>query len=190
MRCRAPLLTFWLTLCSGAICCRINWWLPAMPFSLLIFVYDEIRRFILRRNPGGWVEMETYYWTLPTRRLYLISLPCLFFFFLVSVYHHFIFLLLGPLPGGHKGTRHFWHSSLSVARGRRERRNNRLHLHSWGGKGLDEKLTVSARPSSGQRKYGHRRRHHHHLPPPPSTNHQDTPSFQPPFLFLGTVVFA
>ncbi|XP_018024195.1 sodium/potassium-transporting ATPase subunit alpha isoform X1 [Hyalella azteca] len=40
---------------------KIYWWLPAVPFSLLIFVYDEIRRFILRRNPGGWVENETYY---------------------------------------------------------------------------------------------------------------------------------
>ncbi|UYV72412.1 ATP1A1 [Cordylochernes scorpioides] len=40
---------------------KFNWWLPAIPFSLLIFVYDEIRRFILRRNPGGWVEQETYY---------------------------------------------------------------------------------------------------------------------------------
>ncbi|KAH8024366.1 hypothetical protein HPB51_022850 [Rhipicephalus microplus] len=40
---------------------KINWWLPALPFSLLIFVYDEIRRYILRRNPGGWIEMETYY---------------------------------------------------------------------------------------------------------------------------------
>jgi sodium/potassium-transporting ATPase subunit alpha len=40
---------------------KINWWIPAIPFSLLIFVYDEIRRFILRRNPGGWVEYETYY---------------------------------------------------------------------------------------------------------------------------------
>jgi len=40
---------------------KINWWLPAIPFSILIFVYDEIRRYILRRNPGGWVEMETYY---------------------------------------------------------------------------------------------------------------------------------
>ncbi|CAG2104415.1 unnamed protein product [Medioppia subpectinata] len=40
---------------------KLSWWVPAMPFSLLIFVYDEIRRFILRRNPGGWVEMETYY---------------------------------------------------------------------------------------------------------------------------------
>ncbi|XP_035227749.1 sodium/potassium-transporting ATPase subunit alpha-like isoform X2 [Stegodyphus dumicola] len=40
---------------------KFNWWLPALPFSLLIFVYDEVRRFILRRNPGGWVERETYY---------------------------------------------------------------------------------------------------------------------------------
>ncbi|XP_067129299.1 sodium/potassium-transporting ATPase subunit alpha-like isoform X2 [Centruroides vittatus] len=40
---------------------KITWWLPALPFSLLIFVYDEVRRFILRRNPGGWVERETYY---------------------------------------------------------------------------------------------------------------------------------
>ncbi|GIY41624.1 regulator of nonsense transcripts 1 [Caerostris darwini] len=40
---------------------RLNWWFPAIPFSILIFVYDEIRRFILRRNPGGWVEMESYY---------------------------------------------------------------------------------------------------------------------------------
>ncbi|GFT35029.1 hypothetical protein TNCV_2824931 [Trichonephila clavipes] len=40
---------------------KINWWFPALPFSFLIFVYDEARRFILRRNPGGWVERETYY---------------------------------------------------------------------------------------------------------------------------------
>ena len=40
---------------------KINWWIPAMPFSLLIFVYDECRRYVLRRNPGGWVERETYY---------------------------------------------------------------------------------------------------------------------------------
>merc|ERR1719422_2899233 len=39
----------------------INWWLPALPFSLLIFCYDETRKFLLRRNPGGWIEHETYY---------------------------------------------------------------------------------------------------------------------------------
>ena len=40
---------------------KLSWWFPAMPFSLLIFIYDEARRFIIRRNPGGWVEIETYY---------------------------------------------------------------------------------------------------------------------------------
>merc|ERR1719210_1483724 len=38
------------------------WWLPAMPFSALIFVYDEIRKTLLRRlPPGNFVERETYY---------------------------------------------------------------------------------------------------------------------------------
>ena len=40
---------------------KINWWFPAIPFSLLIFIFDEIRKWILRNNPGGWVERETYY---------------------------------------------------------------------------------------------------------------------------------
>jgi len=40
---------------------KINWWLPAIPFSVLIFCYDETRKFLLRRNPGGWIEGETYY---------------------------------------------------------------------------------------------------------------------------------
>ncbi|KAM9225257.1 sodium/potassium-transporting ATPase subunit alpha-3 isoform 2-T2 [Dugong dugon] len=39
----------------------LNWWFCAFPYSFLIFVYDEIRKLILRRNPGGWVEKETYY---------------------------------------------------------------------------------------------------------------------------------
>ncbi|CAG0880563.1 unnamed protein product [Darwinula stevensoni] len=40
---------------------KFVWWLPAMPFSLVIIVYDEIRRYFMRRNPGGWIEKETYY---------------------------------------------------------------------------------------------------------------------------------
>merc|ERR1719333_599402 len=39
-----------------------NWWLPALPFSVLIFCYDETRKYLLRRlGPGSWVERETYY---------------------------------------------------------------------------------------------------------------------------------
>merc|ERR1712032_569971 len=40
---------------------KINWWLPAIPFSVLIFCYGETRKFLLRRIPGGWIESETYY---------------------------------------------------------------------------------------------------------------------------------
>merc|ERR1711990_270653 len=40
---------------------KFNWWLPAIPFSILIWCYDETRKFLLRRNPGGWIEQETYY---------------------------------------------------------------------------------------------------------------------------------
>uniref|UniRef100_A0A673MVJ5 Sodium/potassium-transporting ATPase subunit alpha n=1 Tax=Sinocyclocheilus rhinocerous TaxID=307959 RepID=A0A673MVJ5_9TELE len=29
------------------------WWFCAMPYSLLIFIYDEVRKYILRQNPGG-----------------------------------------------------------------------------------------------------------------------------------------
>lgn len=32
---------------------RPSWWFCAFPYSFLIFVYDEIRKLILRRNPGG-----------------------------------------------------------------------------------------------------------------------------------------
>lgn len=58
---------------------RFNWWLPALPFSLLIFVYDEVRRYILRRNPGGWVERETYYWYVSTVLRTFMQVSCLIF---------------------------------------------------------------------------------------------------------------
>merc|ERR1711953_1018806 len=41
---------------------EFTWWLPALPFSLLIFCYDETRKLILRSLPrGSWIERETYY---------------------------------------------------------------------------------------------------------------------------------
>jgi sodium/potassium-transporting ATPase subunit alpha len=39
----------------------LQWWIPAIPFSIIIFIYDEVRKYLLRRWPGGWLEMETYY---------------------------------------------------------------------------------------------------------------------------------
>merc|ERR1711994_32952 len=40
---------------------KFYWWLPALPFSIAIFIYDETRKYILRHRPGGWLESETYY---------------------------------------------------------------------------------------------------------------------------------
>merc|ERR1711910_220064 len=41
---------------------KINWWLPAIPFSILIFIYDECRKTLLRRRGlQSWIERETYY---------------------------------------------------------------------------------------------------------------------------------
>jgi len=40
---------------------RLQWWLIAVPFALLIFTYDESRRWLLRKYKGGWLEQEFYY---------------------------------------------------------------------------------------------------------------------------------
>ena len=41
---------------------KINWWFTAFPFALLIFVYDEFRKYLIRTLPkDNWVERETYY---------------------------------------------------------------------------------------------------------------------------------
>ena len=34
-------------------CIRVEWWLVAIGFSVLIFCYDEARKFIIRKCPGG-----------------------------------------------------------------------------------------------------------------------------------------
>ncbi|CAJ1087526.1 sodium/potassium-transporting ATPase subunit alpha-1 [Xyrichtys novacula] len=60
-------LAAFLTYCPGMdIALRMyplrpSWWFCAFPYSLLIFVYDEARKYLIRRYPGGWVEQETYY---------------------------------------------------------------------------------------------------------------------------------
>ncbi|XP_059138721.1 sodium/potassium-transporting ATPase subunit alpha-like [Physella acuta] len=40
---------------------RFTWWLVPLPYSVMIFIYDEVRKYLLRRYPGGFVERETYY---------------------------------------------------------------------------------------------------------------------------------
>jgi len=37
------------------------WYLAAVPFSLAIFTFDEVRKLLMRRNPTGWIYEHTYY---------------------------------------------------------------------------------------------------------------------------------
>lgn len=37
------------------------WWIPPLPFAVFIMIYDEGRRYFIRKYPGGWVEEETYF---------------------------------------------------------------------------------------------------------------------------------
>jgi len=36
-------------------------WCPAMPFCIIIFLYDEVRKYCIRKSPSGWVFKNTYY---------------------------------------------------------------------------------------------------------------------------------
>ena len=36
-------------------------WLPPLPFILLQFAYDEIRKAIIRKHPNGWMQRETQF---------------------------------------------------------------------------------------------------------------------------------
>lgn len=38
-----------------------EWWLPGVPYAVIILVYDELRKLWIRRNPGGWWDRETCY---------------------------------------------------------------------------------------------------------------------------------
>ncbi|KAG7261346.1 hypothetical protein CRUP_002487 [Coryphaenoides rupestris] len=40
---------------------RVQWWFVPVPYGILIFVYDEIRKLGVRRNPGSWWDQELYY---------------------------------------------------------------------------------------------------------------------------------
>ena len=42
---------------------RPVWWMTSMVFSILLFIYDELRKLLMRKFPnslGGWIEQETY----------------------------------------------------------------------------------------------------------------------------------
>lgn len=40
---------------------KFEWWLPGVPYAMIILIYDELRKLWVRRNPGGWWDRETCY---------------------------------------------------------------------------------------------------------------------------------
>uniref|UniRef100_A0A4W6DVJ5 Sodium/potassium-transporting ATPase subunit alpha n=1 Tax=Lates calcarifer TaxID=8187 RepID=A0A4W6DVJ5_LATCA len=66
---------FFRSLCLGNLLCycpgmpnifnfmpiRVQWWFVPLPYGILIFVYDEIRKLGVRRYPGSWWDQELYY---------------------------------------------------------------------------------------------------------------------------------
>ena len=40
---------------------RFIYWLPAFPFSIFIITYDELRKWLIRNFPGGWLDRKTYW---------------------------------------------------------------------------------------------------------------------------------
>uniref|UniRef100_A0AC35UH77 Sodium/potassium-transporting ATPase subunit alpha n=1 Tax=Rhabditophanes sp. KR3021 TaxID=114890 RepID=A0AC35UH77_9BILA len=59
-------LAFFLCYCPGMdkslrmYGLRFSWWFPALPFAIYMIVYDELRKFSIRRWPTGWAFKETY----------------------------------------------------------------------------------------------------------------------------------
>ncbi|XP_068098327.1 potassium-transporting ATPase alpha chain 2-like [Hyperolius riggenbachi] len=40
---------------------RVQYWFVGIEYAVMIFVYDEIRKLLIRRYPGSWVDRELYY---------------------------------------------------------------------------------------------------------------------------------
>ena len=36
-------------------------WFTGVPWSIIIFLYDEVRKSIIRGDPGGWMDIHTYW---------------------------------------------------------------------------------------------------------------------------------
>uniref|UniRef100_A0A8C1J1J5 Sodium/potassium-transporting ATPase subunit alpha n=1 Tax=Cyprinus carpio TaxID=7962 RepID=A0A8C1J1J5_CYPCA len=61
-----------------------SWWFCAFPYSFLIFVYDEIRKLILRRNPGG-TELELFFKYIHILPKYIVWVKMINFSFMPKI---------------------------------------------------------------------------------------------------------
>lgn len=46
---------------TGTAPLRFVWWTAGVPFSLMIYIYDEVRKGWIRKNQGGWIHRNTYW---------------------------------------------------------------------------------------------------------------------------------
>lgn len=44
---------------------RFLWWLPAIPFFLYLFAFNEARKFFIRKYPNRFPARQLTYWTFP-----------------------------------------------------------------------------------------------------------------------------
>nr|XP_034194731.1 sodium/potassium-transporting ATPase subunit alpha-like isoform X2 [Osmia lignaria] len=40
---------------------KFEWWLPGIPYAVIILIYEELRKLWIRKNPEGWWDRETCY---------------------------------------------------------------------------------------------------------------------------------
>lgn len=40
---------------------KLRWWLLSIPFAIFIIIFDELRKWHIRRCPKGFYRRETYY---------------------------------------------------------------------------------------------------------------------------------
>jgi len=40
-------------------CYRYHWWLVGYPITFILFVHEEIRKYLVYRNPNGWFARNT-----------------------------------------------------------------------------------------------------------------------------------
>lgn len=43
------------------VCVRVNWWFPALGFSIFVFAHDELRKCWIRHFPDGFIAREVNY---------------------------------------------------------------------------------------------------------------------------------
>ncbi|CAG2110210.1 unnamed protein product, partial [Medioppia subpectinata] len=54
-------LAVFLSYCPGLDRGIFFWWFCSIPFAVLMIIYDELRRYLIRQYPNGWVEIESFY---------------------------------------------------------------------------------------------------------------------------------